>query len=210
VVTLSRPAPREIVVVKVGGSLLGWPALPRRLATLVAGEKAQGTQPVLIAGGGPFADAIRALDRRHRLGEERSHALAMRALDLCAEVLHSLVAGIDTLVVRDVAALEGAWSTNVTPIMAPRQLIEHDERRSNAPLPHCWQVTSDTIAARVAKILGASRLVLCKSAPLGRGEDRAAARARGLHDSAFPGPEAETIHVIYRNLRNPADRGCAI
>ena len=58
-------------VIKVGGSLLDWPPLPRAIGSWLA------TQPaalnVLICGGGPLAETIRRADRDFRLGDETAH-----------------------------------------------------------------------------------------------------------------------------------------
>ncbi len=63
-----------LVVIKVGGSLFDWPELPRRLAAFLdrnrSHEPCLREQAVLIAGGGPFADIIRTMDKTHSLGDE--------------------------------------------------------------------------------------------------------------------------------------------
>jgi aspartokinase-like uncharacterized kinase len=82
------------VVIKVGGSLLDWPGLPARLAEVLAGQT---RRVVLIVGGGRAVDWVRDLDRWHGLGEERAHALALRALDLTAHLLAALVPGLEVV-----------------------------------------------------------------------------------------------------------------
>jgi aspartokinase-like uncharacterized kinase len=201
------PATRSIAVVKVGGSLLLWRGLEPHLMRVLAEESASGRTPVLIAGGGPFADALRLLDQTHGLGEELSHALAMRTLDFTAEALRGILKNLPALLAAGIGELDHAWRTSRTPILAPGRMIELDDRDSNSPLEHSWRVTSDTIAARIAERLGAGRLVLCKSAPLENCSTIADARDRGLVDPAFPGRERTALRVIYRNLRDPCDQG---
>ena len=63
----------SLSVFKVGGSLFDLPDLGQRLAWLA---EAQLSTVLLVPGGGPTAEIIRNLDRRHRLGEEAAHWLA--------------------------------------------------------------------------------------------------------------------------------------
>ena len=56
-----------ILVVKLGGSLLDWPEWPTRLIDWLATRPE--LHPVLVVGGGRFADVLRDLDPIHALGE---------------------------------------------------------------------------------------------------------------------------------------------
>lgn len=188
-------------MVKVGGSLLDWPSLPGRLTDYLASR--QGDRLVLVVGGGRFADALRDLDATHSLGEARSHALALRVLDLSAWVIVDLVPGL--VVVDGVDALESAWSGGLVPVLAPRRFLDADDR-SGVPLPHAWSTTTDAIAARLAQRIGAGELALLKSAPLPPGTDREQAARLGLVDLEFPPASAELPVVAYVWLRDP-DRG---
>ena len=185
------------VVVKVGGSLLDWPGLPDRLAGYLDGRR--GDRPVLVVGGGPFADALRDLDRAQSLGEGRSHALALRVLDLTAHALAAMVPGL--VVVEEISALPRAWGRGLVPILAPRRFLDRDDR-SPDPLPHAWTTTTDAIAARLAVRLGARELVLLKSAPIPRGIDLQAASRLGLVDPEFPRAASRLPVVTARNLRD--------
>ena len=68
-------------------------------------------------------------------------------------------------------------------------------------MPASWDVTSDSIAARIAAGLHASRLVLLKSASLPPGADRAEAARLGLVDPVFPSVARELKIVEYVCLR---------
>jgi len=194
---------RPTVVIKVGGSLLGWPLLPRRLEDYLAG-RAEG-RPVLVVGGGPAADWVRLLDRDHNLGPARSHALALRALDLTAHVLAGVVPGLEVL--DDPGALAACWSSGRIPVLAPRRFLDADDREAPDPLPHTWDVTTDAIAARLAVFLGAPELVLLKSAPIPPGTDRAEAARLGLVDPAFVAASRRLARVTYVNLRDTGRPG---
>lgn len=179
------------VVIKVGGSLLDWPPLPRTIREEVEGPPAR---RVFVIGGGGLADAIRVLDRVHSIGEERSHLLALRALDVSARVVEGLVPGL--VVVEDLADLAGVWSSGRTPILAPRRFIEADPA-----LPRSWSATTDSISARVAEVLDASELVLWKSTPLPPGCTAKDAAGLGIVDPVFPSASRALRLVTYRNVR---------
>jgi 5-(aminomethyl)-3-furanmethanol phosphate kinase len=129
-----------VIVVKVGGSLFNHPRLGAGLRAYL--DSLAPSEVVLIPGGGVIAEAVRGLDRVHELGKEASHWLAIGAMDLMGNVLRALVPGVRVL---DCLAF-----------------AREDEARSGA-LPHSWDVTSDSIAARASEVLGAERLVLLKS-----------------------------------------------
>jgi 5-(aminomethyl)-3-furanmethanol phosphate kinase len=186
------------VVVKVGGSLLDWPELPDRLARYL---KARGGDLVLIVGGGRAADLVRTLDRLHDLGQERSHQLALHSLDLTAHLLAALVPGL--VVIDQVKALRSRGDAEIVPVLAPRLFLQDDDRSADA-LPHTWDVTSDSIAARIAVRLEASELVLLKSSPIPLGTDRDEAARLGLVDRVFPAAARMLERVAYVCLRDPA------
>jgi 5-(aminomethyl)-3-furanmethanol phosphate kinase len=191
---------RPIVVVKVGGSLLDWPELPARLTGYL--EARRGDRLVLVVGGGRFADILRDLDASHEIGEESSHALALRVLDLTAHLLAKLVPG--TRVVEEVSGLDDAWSSSDLPILAPRRFLEADDR-SPDPLPHAWTTTTDAIAARLAVRLEADELVLLKSVSSPLGVNLEVAARLGLVDPEFP-RAAEAIPILtFRNLREVSE-----
>jgi aspartokinase-like uncharacterized kinase len=153
---------RPIVVVKLGGSLLDWPTLPDRLRAYLSGLG--GVRPILVVGGGGMADVLRDLDTIHALGEIGSHALALRILDVTASLLVRLIPG--TSFASTLSDLSRCWEAGLVPVLAPRLVLDDDDRLASAEaLPHSWEVTTDSIAARVARLVGASELVLLKSAP---------------------------------------------
>jgi aspartokinase-like uncharacterized kinase len=125
------------IVVKVGGSLL---AHERHLDAVLArlADAARRVRLLIVPGGGPFADAVRDLDRRVGLSDDDAHWMAILAMDQYARVLEEKIAGR-------------------VPVLAPSTWL-----RAADPLPHSWDVTSDSIAAWVAGQVGAHRLVLVK------------------------------------------------
>lgn len=144
------------MLVKVGGSLARDPAALARAATAVAAA-ARRRPIVVVPGGGPFADQVRAFDREVRPSASAAHWMATLAMDQYAYALADAIPG--AVVVHDGAGVRAALAGRRIPVLAPaRWLLAAD------PLPHGWDVTSDSIAAFLAGALDASLLVLLKPA----------------------------------------------
>lgn len=188
------------MVAKVGGSLLDWPGLPDALSRLLTDRQARGERLVLIVGGGRAADWVRDLDRIHAIGDETAHALAIRSLDLTARVVAALVPGLE--VVETLDAVETAWRAGVVPVLAPRRPLDDDDRDSPDALPHAWDVTSDSIAARMAIRLGAGSLILLKSTSVPIDTSREEAARLGVVDPIFPEASREVGDVAILDLRS--------
>ncbi len=193
---IPRPATARVaVVLKLGGSLLKWPGLPAALGELAREYRHRGA--VLVVGGGAMVDCLRDLDQIHTLGDQSAHDLAIRALDVTAHIAAAMAPA--DLVVSDLDRLERAWDSGRLPILVPGPLLDAGAGR----LAASWDVTSDTIAARLATQLGASRLVLLKSAPPPAAATREDVARLGLVDPAFPAAASRIPDVRYRNLRDP-------
>lgn len=141
-------------VVKLGGGVLAHPV--QFEAALRAIEAiACGAGVLVVPGGGLFADAVREADRRFQPGDSAAHWMAVLAMDQHAHLIAArLPHGTVVTTAREAAAAIGAGSI---PVLAPYQWL-----RDADPLPHSWEVTSDSIAAWVAGAIGARRLVLVK------------------------------------------------
>ncbi|MGH7675060.1 MAG: amino acid kinase [Gemmatimonadales bacterium] len=152
-------APVVHTVIKVGGGLLRTAAALERVAAVLA-DVGGGHRILVVPGGGPFADAVRACSRRIGLGDDAAHWMAILGMDQYAHALAFHIVG-SRLVERkpDIAA---ALGDGRVPVLAPFRWL-----RATDPLPHSWDVTSDSIAAWIAGAVGARRLVLIKP---GRGE----------------------------------------
>jgi hypothetical protein len=90
-----------------------------------------------------------------QLGETASHWMAILAMDQYGYLLADL--GQASRAVRSRAEIEEALRDGMVPILLPSTLLLAAD-----PLPHSWEVTSDTIAAHIAVSLGAELLVLLK------------------------------------------------
>jgi len=155
------------VVLKIGGGMLQSPAdVDAVLATL---DAATARSIVVVPGGGPFADAVRDLSGRTALSDDTAHWMAVRAMDVVAELFVSrLHRGV---LVKSAGELALALTAGQLPVIAPYEWL-----RGADPLPHSWDVTSDSIAAWFANVTGAAQVVLVK--PRG-------ARGADLTDRAF-------------------------
>ena len=190
-----------VVIVKLGGSLLDWPEWPERLTAFLA--SLPDLQPVLVVGGGRFADVLRGLDQVHGLGEARSHALAMRVLDTTAHLAAALLPG--SVVITDPAEIPWIWDEGNLPILAPRRFLDRDDHDSPDPLPHAWTTTTDSIAARLARHLRAA-LILLKSTPAPPENPDWPTLARlGLVDPEFPRAVAGVAKVSIVCLKDRDD-----
>ena len=67
-------------------------------------------------------------------------------------------------VVEDGAGIQAAHAAQLVPILAPSRWL-----RAADELPHSWEVTSDSLAAYLAMLLGADDLVLVKPVSSGDG-----------------------------------------
>jgi aspartokinase-like uncharacterized kinase len=181
------------VVVKLGGSLADDTALAQWLRQLA---QQRSPRVVAVPGGGPFADAVRAAQRRWRFSDRVAHALAIGAMDQFGRVL----CGIEdrAMPCSTPADIEAAWAGDHLPVWLPGPLMR-DERS----LAHSWDVTSDTIAAWLAEALGASRLLLVKSCELPSDcDDPALLAAAGIVDLALPGFLSRTrlgLRVVHKD-----------
>ncbi len=181
-----------LAVVKVGGSLYDLPDLGPRLRAWLGGLGEP--QVLLVPGGGGTADVVRDLDRRHGLGEEMAHWLALRALSFNAHFLRTLLPGA--------VVVSGPPPRRGLVLLDAHDFARADEGRPGC-LPHHWGATSDTVAARVAVVARARRLVLLKSVTVPEGMAWAEAGRLGFVDGWFarmlePAPGLEVCAV---NLR---------
>lgn len=143
-------------VVKVGGSLLANTRQLDAVLTAVA-RLSRDRRLVVVPGGGPFAETIRDLDRRLELPDTAAHWMAMLGMDQYGHLLVARLHG--SVLVSRPSEITAALENRLLPIVAPSHWL-----READPLPHSWDVTSDSIAAWIAGALGAARLVLVKPA----------------------------------------------
>jgi 5-(aminomethyl)-3-furanmethanol phosphate kinase len=134
---VSDPRP---LVVKIGGGLLrneGLDGLRRACAEV--NEIGTRRPVVVVPGGGPFADAVRAIDATLGLDDGVAHRLALHAMDQLGVLLAPLLARDEVTVLGIVQAFAG-----------------------RGEIPESWAVTSDSLAVLAAAAVGADEAVLLK------------------------------------------------
>jgi aspartokinase-like uncharacterized kinase len=187
---------RTVSVVKVGGSLFELRNLGQRLHRWLTERPCH--EVLLVPGGGSIADVVRHYDALHGLGEERAHWLALSALTVNARFLASLLPR--AVVVPHPQACAALWLHGKIPILDGYAFALADEGQSGC-LPHCWKVTSDSVAARAAHVARAGELILLKSASCPAGIDWAEAGKRGLVDTYFTDAVGSLSPVHFLNFR---------
>jgi len=140
-------------VLKIGGSLgrgSGLEALCREISRL-----GQCHRLLIVPGGGVFADQVREMYRRCSLNETAAHWMALLAMDRYGCFLNQLIAGSSITRVPHPAD-EQMENRRLTVLLPYSVMFQTDA------LPHSWDVTSDSIAAWVARRVNCPRLVLLK------------------------------------------------
>ncbi len=163
-------------VVKLGGSLCDTPELGfwlHRLAADGAGRV------VLVPGGGPFADQVRHQQAHWKFDDATAHDMALHAMDQYGLMLCALQSGLKP--VRSLAELDNVLFHNQVAVWLPTRML-----LGNPVLPASWDVTSDTIAAWLARQSGAHHLLLIKRhSSLLQGASMAQLQAAGIVDRVF-------------------------
>ena len=136
-------------------------------------------QVVIVPGGGPFADAVRAAQRRYRFANGPAHRMALLAMEQYGAMLVALTRRAVPADSR--GAIRDALARHELPVWAPFRMVE-----GRREIPQSWRITSDSLAAWLARQLGAERLLLVKSARPGKRPATAAALSRrGFVDPCF-------------------------
>ncbi|HEY8017745.1 MAG TPA: aspartate/glutamate/uridylate kinase [Dongiaceae bacterium] len=164
------------VVVKLGGSLIESPYLSAWLTHLAASQG----RTILVAGGGPFADAVRIAQRQRPFADKAAHLMAILAMEQYAVMLAALEPGLRPAASR--AAIEASRREGVTPVWLPSRMTT-----GAADIPESWEVTSDSLGVWLARKLGVSRVLLVKSAALPAGTASVVGLAKaGIVDPLLP------------------------
>ena len=158
---MSAPA----LVVKLGGSLAASPLLRPWLHAIAAAAG----RVVLVPGGGPFADAVRALQPRLGFNDRTAHALALLAMAQFGIFLAGLAPALTPA--DGPASIAAALAAGRVPVWLPPPTLGAADGVAES-----WDVTSDSLALWLAIRLAAPALLLIKARPGGA----------ELLDAAFP------------------------
>ena len=162
------------LVIKVGGSLAETGRLPSAIALI---ENAR-VPVIVVPGGGPFADSIRALQPTLNFDDATAHRLAMLAMHQMAEMIVAQSRRLQVAQTPD--EISAILNEGRIPVWAPLRMISGD-----ASIPAGWAATSDALAARLAERLGA-RLAVLKSVDVDKDADLDALARLGIVDPVMP------------------------
>jgi aspartokinase-like uncharacterized kinase len=126
-------------VLKLGGSLIG---SANAIMSRLSGLESKGYSFLVVPGGGPLADLVRGLFSKYSLSDEAAHWMAILAMEQYAYLLAD---GTGAALTTEIASCVG-----VNVLLPYRALMEND-----SGLKHCWDYTSDAVAALVAARLNA-------------------------------------------------------
>jgi dihydroneopterin aldolase len=162
-------------VIKLGGSF----AFSPNLRDWIAAITRCGGRAVIVPGGGPFADAVRAAQAQMGFDDRAAHRMGLLAMEQygCAiQSLHEALSLADSL-----DSIGRGLADGQVPVWLPTQMA-----LGAADIPPSWDVTSDSLAAWLAGKIGAARLLLVKQVEPAHGTARAADLAeRDIVDKAF-------------------------
>lgn len=143
------------LVVKLGGSTAGSDEMQQWIDLL-----ADASLPlVLVPGGGPFANHVRAMQKPLGYSNEAAHDMAILAMDQFGLVITERHERFrPALTIRE---MEQIWNAGFVPVWLPSFMT-----RGAPDILRSWRVTSDSLAAWLAGRIGAERLLLIKQAEI--------------------------------------------
>lgn len=133
-------------VVKIGGSLFPNDAIE-------VAKTIEGTNSLIVIGGGEFANLIRKYDEELSLSEEITHKTAIDAMDILAKLVNDKVES--TELATSIEEAQKIADKGLTPILLTSKILEDDD-----PFEASWDVTSDSIAAYISHLLNAKLLIV--------------------------------------------------
>jgi len=139
------------VVLKVGGSLAKDPTSLVRLCQELS-VLAKAYRILIVPGGSEFADTVRKFDKTYKFSNMVAHKMAILAMDQYGFFLSDITP--NSYVSHSLKEISNP-AKGTLPILLPSKLMFRED-----PLEHSWDVTSDTIAAYIAQLLHAEKLVL--------------------------------------------------
>jgi dihydroneopterin aldolase len=166
----------DATVVKLGGSH----AFSRALKSWIDAVAACPGRVVLAPGGGPFAETVRAAQRKMGFDDRAAHEMALLAMEQYGCALVSLGKGLTPA--GSAIAIRRVLRAGGVPVWSATAMV-----RAAEDIPCSWEVTSDSLAAWLAGKIGAPRVLLVKHLEPQAGRLRAADLvADGVVDPAFP------------------------
>lgn len=143
-------------VVKLGGSLARNGQLRPWIRAIAGQGEGDGPALAVVPGGGPFADRVREMQASLGFDDSTAHKMAVLGMEQYGLILAELCPKL--VPVSSKAALLRACRSGKIPVWMPsRMIFGRDD------IPGKWEVTSDSLAAWLARHLKATCLILIKS-----------------------------------------------
>jgi aspartokinase-like uncharacterized kinase len=141
-------------VLKIGGSLSKKPTKLKKLCIKLS-ELAKDYRLTIVPGGAEFADTVRYAYKLFSLSEGIAHKMAILAMEQYGFLLSDITPNSKiTNTIKNCVKLS---KKGFLPILLPHWLIYKKN-----PFKPSWDVTSDSIAVYVARLLKAKNLILIK------------------------------------------------
>lgn len=140
-------------VVKLGGSLMGTPALK---GWLDAFAQFGDGKIVIVPGGGVFADAVRDAQAKTGIDDATAHQMALVAMDQYATLMTGL--NEDLVMASSVLEIAALCLQNKAIVWKPSEMVLAEK-----DLPVSWDLTSDSLAAWFSAKINAQHLLIVKS-----------------------------------------------
>ncbi|MBO0903485.1 amino acid kinase [Jiella sonneratiae] len=186
---------KQLLVVKLGGSSATSPDLARWVRAL---EQAR-LPMVVVPGGGPFANTVRRYQSKLGFDDRAAHEMAILGMEQFGLALVSLSTRM--VRARDRSEIDTAIEAGRIPVWLPR-----DVALTASDIAQDWTVTSDSLAAWLARRLSASDLCLIKQIDVPKGSDVEALVGAKIVDDMFGFHLAEAARV---HVAGPGDLSAA-
>jgi len=173
------------LVVKIGGSLAASSAVLVPLLQELTQAAERGAAVVVVPGGGPFADAVRAAQQALGFDDTLAHDLALLAMAQYGRVLAALAPLVPAPGLASVRAAAAAGACVWLP-----------QPRSDAlAVPRSWRISADSLALWLAGQIGAAHVVLVKACAAVAPAELASLADQGIIDPAYPELAASAPHL---------------
>jgi dihydroneopterin aldolase len=162
-------------IVKFGGSLAHSPQREAWLKALLS----WGGPFILVPGGGPFAIGVRRAQEAIGFDDVAAHRMALLAMEQFAIALGAHSNAFALAASR--CEMDNALNAGKIPIWLPSAMV-----LGALEVPASWEATSDSLAAWLAGVHGARRLLLIKSRDAIGGASAQELAAEQIVDPLFP------------------------
>jgi len=195
-------ATHNLTIIKLGGSLSRSDTLSNCLDAIE--KNYQGRAAVIVPGGGAFADQVRLAQQHWQFDDHTAHHMALLAMQQMALMYRGLKPNF--VIAHTVGAIQAQLDRKQVVIWSP-DISELD----NAGIKASWDITSDSLAAWLAKTLSATELILIKSAVIDVSLSLRQLAEQQIVDKAFcdfVSQAAFTTQII--NAKNWLDRSMSL